>query len=413
MPVNIDDNRVALVIPPLLRLAFRPFFLAGGLFSTIAMAWWIWVWQGLSEWQVYGGSVWWHGHEMVFGFGCVIVVGFLLTAVKNWTGTIGFRGWPLLGLFLLWLLGRLVLAFSFIMPASVASGSTLSAAVFWIAFIDMLFLPASAIAMFIPVYKVRQWRNMFFVPILLSFSLLNGVSHWAIVNNQPELANRVLHSAILILCLVIAIIGGRVIPMFTANGTGTAKATAIKWLDQMSITSLVLVVLCSLIGFSYFNRDVLVVVFFISALLNAYRFIRWGFWKCWNVPLLWSLHLGYAFLPLGLFAMACYFSGLLTNFGIALHVFSVGAVGSMILSMTSRVSLGHSGRSLQPPKLMSLAFMLIFLAAVFRVFVPEFLPGYYQPGIVAAGIAWILAYLIFCFCFGPMLLRKRIDGQPG
>lgn len=405
MPSNIDDNRIALAISPILRLAFRPFFLAGALFSIAAIGWWVWYWAAPSNWQPYGGPIWWHAHEMVFGFACLIIVGFLLTAVKNWTGTTGLRGWPLLSLFGLWLLGRLALALSFLTDASSFFGGFV--------FLDLLFLPAAAIAMFYPVFIVRQWRNMFFAPVLLVFAGLNGVSHWAVLNNDPELAIRILHSAILLVCLIIAIMGGRVIPMFTANGTGTTKVESIKWLDQVSLVSLILIVASSIYGLHNLPDSWISPLFAVAAITNSVRFYRWGFWRCANVPLLWSLHIAYAFLPIGLFVALFYFNGFGVSYSTTLHFLSVGAIGGMILAMISRVSLGHVGLPLSPPKIMSIAFLSIIAAAVLRVLVPTFLPWLTQWGVVFAGGFWVLAYGLFCLCYGPMLWSTRVDGRPG
>mgnify|MGYP000022793314 CR=1 FL=1 len=406
MSVNIDDNRIALAIPPFLRLAFRPFFLGGAVFSMVAIGWWVWYWTFPGSWLPYGGPVWWHAHEMVFGFSCLIVVGFLLTAVKNWTGTTGLRGAPLFMLFALWVLGRCALALSFLL------GDSLSP--YWIAFVDVLFLPAAAAAMFYPVYMVRQWRNMFFVPLLLLFTLLNGASHWAVLNDRPDLAVRALHSAIFLVCLVIAIMGGRVIPMFTANGTGTKKVMPIKWLDQLSLLSLNLIVASSIAGFENLPNSWISSLFAIAAAANAYRFIRWGFWKCGKVPLLWSLHIGYAFLPIGLIVTLLHFNDIaVISYSTAIHFFSVGAIGGMILAMISRVSLGHVGLPLTPPKTMSVAFILVLLAAIFRTIIPILAPSLIQWSIVSAGVLWMIAYGLFCLCYGPMLWSTRVDGRPG
>ena len=116
MPLNIDNSQTALPITPALRLAFRPLFLGGTLFSIIIVAWWSYFWLNPFNWQPYGGPIWWHGHEMLFGFGASIVVGFLLTAVQTWTGVTGLKGRPLLVLVLAWLLGRLLLAFGADLP---------------------------------------------------------------------------------------------------------------------------------------------------------------------------------------------------------------------------------------------------------------------------------------------------------
>ncbi len=401
MLLNIDDNRIALAIPPVLRLAFRVFFLAGSLFSIIAIAWWSWYWINPSAWNPYGGVLWWHGHEMIFGFAVAIVVGFLLTAVQTWTGVVGLRGLPLAALFVLWLSGRLAVGFGAGQPAG------------WIAGIDSLFLLAAAAAMAYPVIKVKQWRNFLFVPILIALALLNFSSHYSVLIEQPVMALKILHAAIMLITLLVAIIGGRVMPMFTANGTGTRKVLPLKWLELSSLFSLLALVVLTFLGDDLLPRFLLPGLFFFAAMVNGWRFLRWGFWRCWQVPLLWSMHLAYGFIPLGLVAMGLYHAGVLLNGSVALHCFAVGTVGGMILAMISRVSLGHTGRLLAPPRLMSLAFALILLAAAVRVILPLLLPAYAAWGIAVAGLCWVLAYGIFCLCYAPMLLMARVDGRPG
>jgi uncharacterized protein involved in response to NO len=401
MSLNIDDSRIALAIPPFLRLAFRPFFLCGALFSILAIAWWCWFWLHPSAWNPYGGPIWWHGHEMIFGFAAAIVVGFLLTAVQTWTGVIGLRGAPLSALLGLWLAGRLVLAFGSSLPSGLTVG------------IDSLFLLSAAIAMAYPVLKVKQWRNIVFVPILLGLAFLNLMSHWGVLSEQPLIATKALHGAILLITLVVGIIGGRVMPMFTANGTGTQKVLPIKWLELSSLFSLLAIAVLAFVGYDLLPPAVLITVLVFAAVANSWRFLRWGFWRCWRHPLLWSLHLSYAFIPLGLVALALHHAGLLASGSAALHCFAVGAIGGMILAMISRVSLGHTGRSLEPPAFMSLAFALILVAALVRVVLPVFLPGLMSWAIGLAGGAWVLAYGIFLICYAPMLLAPRLDGRPG
>ncbi len=288
MVLNIDDNRKALAITPLLRLAFRPLFLCGASFAMLAIAWWTYFWLYQPAWNPYGGPIWWHGHEMIFGFAVTIVAGFLLTAVQNWTGVQGIRGWPLAALVACWLIGRLTMLFSAHLPQQL------------VAPLDLLFLLGAALAMAYPVILAKQWRNFFFVPILLALAIMNAVSHWSITHQDPALAARALYGGIMLVSLVACIIGGRVMPMFTANGTGTKKVDSIAWLDLCSILSLLLVAILTFVGFDNLPNAVLSPIFAIAAIFNSWRFARWGFWRTWQVPLLWSLHLAYAFIPLGL-----------------------------------------------------------------------------------------------------------------
>jgi len=386
---------------PLMNLAFRPLFLFGSIFSVIAISWWSYFWLNPNDWSPYGGLIWWHAHEMLFGFGTAIVTGFLLTAVRNWTGVPGISGALLASLVTLWLLGRLVISFTGELP-------------WWaISSIDVSYLLFAATALAYPIIKVKQWRNLMFVPILLLLALLNAISHWSVISNQPEIAIKVIHATIILFTLIIAIIGGRVMPMFTANGAGCKKKNPIMWLEIISIFSILSMVTIALVGFNQINPMLLFCVSSISAIANAIRFSRWGIQYTWSIPLLWSLHLSYIFIPLGFALLAFYSIGWITNLSAVLHSFTVGAVGGMILAMISRVSLGHTGRSLKAHKLLSLAYALIVIATLIRVFIPAWFPSYYNLSIGISGSFWTLAFVFFVVIYAPILISERADGRPG
>ena len=401
MPLNNDESQTAHAIPPVLRLAFRPLFLGGTLFSIIIIAWWSYFWLNPFNWQPYGGPIWWHGHEILFGFGASIVVGFLLTAVQTWTGVIGLRGRPLLVLALAWLLGRLLLAFGARLPLWLVMAG------------DLLFLIFAAIAMAYPVFRAKQRQNMIFVPILAILALLNGISHWGVVTNQPEVAQLSLHGAIMMFVLIIAILAGRVIPFFTANGAGVEKKPPIKWLEIVSIVSIMLLVAVAFFGFNKVPSNLLLAFSGIAAIANGWRFLRWNGQHCAKIPLLWSLHLSYAFIPLGLIVLALFAAGHTSSLSAAMHCFTAGAMGGMILAMISRVTLGHTGRPLQPPKLMSLGYIAIIVGAILRVVFPGWFPDGSSWAIGLAGGLWVLGYGIYVFYYGPMLVSTRADGRPG
>lgn len=395
------SSQAVTTTPPILRLAFRPLFLGGALFALIAMLWWTVFWLHPMAWYPYGGPIWWHGHEMLFGFGSAIVVGFLLTAVQAWTGVPGVRG-GLLGILAgCWLLGRLLLAFGAALPA-------------WLlVMVDLSFLLLAAAAMAYPVIKAKQWHNLMFVPMLLVLALLNGASHWGVLYQRPDLALQALHGATLLITLFIVVIGGRVLPFFTTRGTGCGRLPPRRWLEVLSGGSMILLVTIAFFGFSRVPAAILVPLCVAAAVVNGWRFLRWGFQHSWGVPLLWSLHLSYAFIPLGLLALALYSAGLLPSVSIALHCFTVGAMGGMILAMMSRVTLGHTGRPLRPPRAMTAAFGLILGSAVVRVLTPVLMPALTQWGIGLAGLAWLTAYGLYCIYYVPMLLTPRVDGGPG
>ena len=406
MPLDIDINKTALdkvelVKPAVLRLAFRPLFLVGTIFSIVAMSWWIHYWSAPFVWEPYGGTIWWHGHEMLFGFGVAVVTGFLLTAVKTWTGVPGIKGMLLGGFVLVWILGRGLVSIGGSFPQTIT------------ALVDVSYLLFAAVAMAYPVIKVKQWRNLMFVPILLMLACFNALSHWSVISNQPIVATQSLHATIMLFVLIIAILGGRVIPTFTENATGKTKLPATLLLEVFAISSIVAMIVIAFIGFSIIDNNVLLVTATIAAISNGLRFLRWGFQHTWSTPILWSLHLSFLFIPFGFVMLAFYAAGFMDNISAALHSFTVGAIGGMILAMISRVTLGHTGRKMKPHRLVTVAFVSMATAAIIRVILPVWLMDFYSVSIAISGVLWILSFSIYLYIYTPMLLTTRADGRSG
>lgn len=396
---QILDSQKEERILPLFRLGFRPFFLLGALFATLAMFAWLGQLNGYVSLPGLQNPVWWHGHEMLFGFAAAIVAGFLLTAVQNWTAHPGVRGWPLALVVGLWALPRLLL------PWLGESATVLMVA-------DLIWLPLCAWFLAKPIMVTRQWRNLFFVPLLLLLTLLNGASwYW---RTDWLLAERVLIATVLLFITLIAVMGGRVIPFFTARGTGQDKAPAQPWLERAALGTLWLLLACwlSLPG-DWLNSGQLAPLYIVAALLNLWRPLRWRLPSTLPHPLLWSLHLAYLFIPLGLAAFAAQAMGLPITASAASHFLSAGAMGTMILAMIARVSLGHSGRALQLGRRIILAFVLILLAGLARPLLPLLWPAQTLLGWNLSGVSWALAYSLFVWVYAPILSRPRLDGRPG
>ncbi|WP_417666577.1 NnrS family protein [Pseudidiomarina sp.] len=400
--LQITDLQVEQKMWPLLRQAFRPMFLLGASFSAIAMLLWILTLAGTISLPVYGNVLVWHAHEMIFGFVAAIVVGFLLTAVQNWTGMRATHGRALGILTTVWLLGRLAFLFGANLPVWLVAG------------IDLLFLPLSAILLAVPLIKVKQQRNLFFVPVLFLLTFCNALMHYGLVSERFDIQQLGSQNAVWLVALLMAIVGGRVIPMFTANGTMTTKAEPIVWLDRIGLGSLWLVFILNITLFSAQLPDVVMAaIYAISAVALGVRCLRWRIWITLRVPLLWSLHIAYWFIPLGLALFALRELGFNISNSIALHAITAGAMGNMILAMIARVSLGHSGRPLQPKAIMSLAFLLVAVAALSRVLLTWLVPEFSMSWFMFSAAAWILAYLIYVVVYLPILITPRPDGRPG
>lgn len=384
---------------PFLRLAFRPFFWLGALFSLLSIGIWGLSFTGYIEFTPFGGGYFWHAHEMLFGFAVAIICGFLLTAVQTWTGVPSIKGKLLALLVIIWLIARILLAFPSVVPHG------------FIILIDLLFLPLAAFFLAIPIIKVQMWRNLFFVPVLLLMSVINGLMH---LSAQQVIAISFLtlsHVMVLLVTLIMCVMAGRVFPMFTASGTNTTKVVPIKWLEQLSIASVV--------GCVFLTTNLLTLspaleagVFITAAIANFVRALRWRIWVTLKTPLVWPLHLSYWAICTGLLMLGLNRLGLLSNISLAFHAITVGGAGLMILAMISRVSLGHTGRKLLVGHVMTLAFGLIVLTFVARVVSPLFLSSYTFLILLSCTL-WILAYGIFVIVYFPVLSRPRIDGSAG
>lgn len=395
---QILDSHKEEQIVPLFRLGFRPFFLLGALFSCLAMLGWL---GQLNNWFALpgiGNPIWWHAHEMLFGFGAAIVAGFLLTAVQNWTAHPGVRSWPLALIVGLWVLPRCLLPW-------LGEGNLILMA------LDLAWLPLCAWFLAKPVIMTRQWRNLFFVPLLLILTLLNGAS-W-LWRDEWSAVEHLLITTVLLFTTLIAVMGGRVIPFFTARGTGQEKAPPSPWLERGALASLWLILLLWLLPDSWTNYLYMVPLYIVAAGLHLGRQLRWRPGTTLAQPLLWSLHLAYLFIPLGLLALAVQAAGLPLSLSLASHLLSAGCMGTMILGMIARVSLGHSGRALHVGRRITLAFALVILSAFMRVLLPLYWPSLTLTGWNLSGWSWIAAYGLFIWVYTPILTRPRADGRPG
>ncbi|MEO1830451.1 MAG: NnrS family protein [Pseudomonas sp.] len=381
----------------LFRLGFRPFFLAAAVFAVLAIPLWVTAWFGGLEWQPAGGWLAWHRHEMVFGFAAAVVVGFLLTAVQNWTGIAGLSGWPLAGLAALWLAARI--------------GWLLGLPGWLLLPLDLAFLPVAALALGRRLVKVKQRRNYPTVLVLLLLSLCNLVALAGLLQGDHSLQRQGVLGAIWLIASLMTLIGGRVIPFFTRNGLGlTSAPEPLAWLDNALLVGSIVVALLVLSGAGLRPYPFQAFLFAALGAGHLLRLLRWHKPAIWRVPLLWSLQLSYLWMALACLMMAGWHAGWGVGFSQAVHLLVIGGVAGMILAMIARVTLGHTGRALQPPALISVAFAALNLAVPARVWLSIWSP---QVGYWLAAALWALAFLLFVGCYGPMLLSPRVDGKPG
>ncbi|WP_373387782.1 NnrS family protein [Pseudomonas alcaligenes] len=390
------DRSAALAIAPLWRLGFRPFFLFGALFALLAVALWGVALAGLAVPQPLGGLLAWHRHEMLYGFGLAIIAGFLLTAVQTWTGLPSLAGRPLLALFGLWLGGRL----AWFLPLSPVL----------LALLELAFAVALLLVFGRLILRARQRHN---APIVLVIGLLGAcqaLTLYGLVEGDDALQRRGILAALWLVAALMSIIGGRVIPFFTARGLGLAnQAAARPWLMWGLLGLSLAAALLFAVGFNQRPTPLLAAPFLLLAVLHGMRLWHWHDAGIWRVPLLWSLHLAYAWLVVAALGMATWHLGWLAQPSLASHALAVGAMGGLILAMLARVSLGHTGRALLPPRAMAWAFALLQGAALVRVL----LAAFSVQGLWLAAALWCLAFALFLRHYAPMLWAARVDGHPG
>jgi uncharacterized protein involved in response to NO len=324
-----------------------------------------------------------------------VIVGFLLTAARNWTGVQTLRGLPLALLALLWLLGR-VLA---LLPAPSAVT----------ALVDLAFLPLAALALLLPLLKARHYKSLMFVGILLGLAVGNLLVHLQLLGLTNTTAAAGTYLATGMILLIIVIMGGRVIPFFTEKGVDTTFIRREwRWVEVAAPFSVLALALVE----GFVPQPLLVaLVAAVAALVNGIRLAGWYTHAIWRAPLVWVLQLGYAWLVLGFTLKAVAGFG---GFGslLALHALTIGTIGGITLGMMARVTLGHTGRTLQAPRAMPWAFALLYVAALLRVFLPLLLPSYALT-VALSAVFWSAAFALFVWSYGLMLLKPRVDGMPG
>lgn len=379
----------------MLSNGFRPFFLLAGLWSPVALALSVAMIQGKVALPTAFDVLSWHVHELLFGFVACAVAGFLLTAIPNWTGRFPLQGMPLLGLVLLWLAGRVAVAVSAVIGPWIA------------ALIDLSFLLALAGATVREIVAGRNWRNLPIVAAIILLLIGNALSH-ADAIGVIEAAGSDERFSIAVVIMLIALIGGRITPSFTRNWLAKrgsqALPTSFGTFDRLTLA----VSAIGLILWTVASENVATLVCVgLAGLLNLVRLARWRGLATYSEPLLWVLHIAYLWIPLGLLLLALNYGWPAASSG-AVHALTAGAMGTMILAVMSRATLGHTGRDLHAGAGMTIAYLLVTLAALLRVGAALW-ADYYMPMLTGASVAWIGAFLLYLVVCAPMLLSPRVE----
>jgi uncharacterized protein involved in response to NO len=337
---------------------------------------------------------------MIFGFVGAAIAGFLLTAVPSWTGQRGFAGLPLIILVSLWLGGRIVIASGAFWPAGVVLA------------VDVGFLICLAALLAPPLLRSHN-RN---TPLLLVLALLascNGAFHWALMQRDADAASHALLIAIDMILLMVTVIGGRILPAFTSGGLrASGSAVGVHAWPAVTGTTIALMIGVTLVDLRWPNSPAAGIIAGAAAVSHLIRLAQWRSTATLKLPILWILHLGYAWLPLGL---ALKSAALLKGFAISafwLHALTVGALATMIMGVMTRAALGHTGRPLEAAPLTISGYAMLLLAAITRVF--GLSAGLAYPLVIAlSGSLFTAAFACFLLEYAPILWEPRADGKPG
>lgn len=380
--------------PALFRQGFRPFFLAAGLWAAAAVPLWLLVLLSGLEVPTAFAPAAWHAHEMIFGFAAAVVAGFLPTAIPNWTGRLPLQGLPLAGLFAVWAAGRVAVATS----ATIGAGTA--------AAIDAAFLVLLLLVALREIVAGRNWRNLPMLGALFVLIAANILTHLEVLGTAEtgQLGQRL---GIATLVLLICLVGGRIIPSFTRNWLVKCGATRLpapfSGYDKLCLIA-TLVALGAWVGAE--SHLLAGVALLAAGGLNLRRLARWQGRQTLSEPLVWSLHLGFLWVPLGL---------LLLGLGVVapqvlpatagLHALTAGAIGGMTLAVMTRATLGHSGRELKANAWTAAVYLGVAAAALLRI-AASAMPDVYLPLLQASGTAWVAAFSLFTLVYGRMQLAR-------
>lgn len=371
--------------PALFSYGFRPFFLAAGLFAVLIVPLWMVVWSGKVNLNGPFSPMDWHIHEMLFGYTSAVIAGFLFTAIPNWTGRMPTRGWPLIVLAALWLVGRLAVV------------GVLGAGPILVMTLDCGFMVAIGAMVVAEIVAGRNWGNLKVVAPVLVYLVANITFHLeAMTQGSADIGRRLGFAMVVMLILLI---GGRIIPSFTRNWLvkrAPEPGSLPVPFGRFDAATLALSLLALLIWVVWPMSALAGVGLMLAGAVQGVRLTRWRGWRVWRSPLVLMLHLAFFFIPAGLVALGLASIGHLPM-AIGLHLLGIGGFGGMTLAVMMRASLGHTGRALQAGPALTLAFACVSGAAVVRVAAPTDL------GLWTAAALWSFGFGIFVWRFAPIL----------
>jgi uncharacterized protein involved in response to NO len=392
--IALRANRIA-SDPPEAALAGsgpQAFFLLAALYGALVLVLWVVVFRLQPAEAV--PPIMWHAHEMIYGFATAVAAGLLIALVPSWSGVPPISEARIIGLAAIWLLGRLAMVGSAVLPP-------------WlVAVVDLAFLPTFAGLVIAPLVMARIERNL---PLLVLFAVLmvsNALMQSELVGWSYEVAERGARIGMDVYLLLIAVIGGYRIPVLTNHvlqaSASPAAARSFTILDLLSVASMVLYLASDAL---FGPGAVTSAAALTAAVFNAVRLWFWCGHHVLHAPIAWGLHLGYIWLIVGLLLEAAtVFSGIADM--AAIHVLSAGAIGTISVALVARAGLSHHGRAPVASAVMVAAYGLVSLAAILRV-AALFVPDAFIALVIASGVVWAFGFAMFVAGYLPMLLEPR------
>jgi uncharacterized protein involved in response to NO len=376
--------------PVLLSAGFRPFFLAASIWAAFGVALWVPVYLGMIALPARLSPLEWHIHEMLYGYTAAAIAGFLLTAIPNWTGRLPVNGMPLAALALIWLAGRIA------MIAPVTSGTLAGAA------IDLAFLVSLAALAAREIVAGRNWRNLRVLAIVGILIAGNFIFHYeAIYAGGADYGVRIAIASVITL---IVLIGGRIVPSFTNNWLVKNRPGRLpKPFSRFDAGAILAAAIAFVLWVAGPANPATGVALIAAGVLHAVRLARWAGGRTLSDPLVFVLHVAYAFVPLGFLLNGAAALSFAVPPSAGIHAWTAGAAGLMTLAVMTRASLGHSGRPLAASRATQIIYVLVGLAAVSRI-AAAFEGGLFL--LYFSALAWIAAFVGFALVYGPLLIGK-------
>ncbi len=408
---------------PLLQAGFRPFFLLGSAHGTLLIPIWAFIWQGLLPTPSWSSTIAWHAHEILGGFVAAGVAGFLLTAVPVWTDSAPIRGLPLLGLVSLWCIGRVGFALAWWLdPLSLL-------------LLDVAFLPMLAATLARRLLTSSEPRHWSILAVLILWSLANVAQHARAMGYFVTAPRELLHIPAHLVVFLVVLVGGRLIPFFTRNALEhppenleptsapvepappDASRRPVRDYREIAVLSLVALAGAALLDIygvvtGLESEEHAAAMRLLAGCLLAVRWWSWRGLQTLDRPLLWSLHLAFAWIPIGLWLEAASELHSAISEVAGLHALGIGGFGGLILALMSRVALGHTGRPLVPPRPLQVAYLAMSLCAGLRV-LGALVPILSRLALWGSATAWVVALGLFLLSYAPLLCAPRVDGRAG